>query len=304
MMVSAGADQAAWIAAGDVNSGKRPRRSAGVAGPLAALCLILLCDQAAAQSSGVYSVSPEPETLDLSGFELTFVDEFHSVDVSAAEESTWYPRTPWYGDFGEARFADHGPDGPFSIRNHRLVITLTRTASGQWQSGMIASVNPDGEGFSQRYGYFEARIQVPRGEGVWPAFWLIGMDRLDGSADVAAEIDIMEHYGAWPDRYSMKWHQWGVPSPDGDGHNWDYSRVYLDDRELADNWHTFGALVEERTITYYFNRREVWSAPTPSSHRQPMMMLVSFGLGGGWPVDPNLNNVEMLVDYVRVYRRR
>ena len=304
MMLTSRYEQAARIGAGDAESHRRRGRPTGGLA-LAAFGLLLLCGQAAAQSSSFQSVPPESETLDLSGFELTFVDEFHSADISAFEEATWYPATPWFGDFGEAVFVDHGPNGPFSIRNHRLVITATRTGAGQWQSGMIASVNPDGEGFTQQYGYFEARIQVPTGEGVWPAFWLIGINRLDESANVTAEIDIMEHYGVWPDRYSMKWHQWGVPSADGgDGHNWDYSRVYLDGRELADNWHTFGALVEERTITYYFNRREVWSAPTPNTHRQPMMLLVSFGLGGGWPVDPNLNNVEMLVDYVRVYRRR
>ena len=271
-----------------------------MAAALAVSALLLSVAPAEAQTSSV-----EPSTIDLSAFELTFVDEFQSIDISAEEPATWYPGTPWFGDFGAARFADPGPDGPFTIRNHRLVITATQTGPGRWQSGLIASVNPDGEGFTQQYGYFEARILVPTGQGVWPAFWLIGADVLDETTDVTAEIDIMEHYGHWPDRYSMKWHQWGVPSPDGsDDHNWDYSRHYLENTELADNWQRFGALVEPDRITYYFNRREVWSAPTPASHRQPMILLVSFGLGGGWPVDPGLDNVEMQVDYVRAYRRR
>ena len=276
----------------------------GVAPVLATLALLMPVVSAAAQAQDVATAEPSA-TLDLSNFELTFSDEFDSLSISATGDATWYPRTPWYGDFGEARFAEPGEGGPFSLRDGNLVITVDRIEPGRWQSGLISSVNPEGRGFAQQYGYFETRMRVPAGDGVWPAFWLIGVERLQGPRDVTAEIDIMEHYGAWPDRFSMKWHEWGVPSADGgDGHNWGYSRDYVEDGILADGWHTYGALIDEQTITYYFNGREVWSAPTPDTHHQPMMVLVNLALGGGWPVDPTLDDVELLVDYVRVYRRR
>ena len=271
---------------------------------LAPFLFLTLAEPAVAQAQDIAAGESAPSTLDLSDFELTFADEFDSLSISSTEDATWYPRTPWYGDFGEARFAEPGQGGPFSLRDGNLVITVDQIEPGRWQSGLISSMNPDGRGFAQQYGYFETRMRVPTGEGVWPAFWLIGAQRLQGRG-VSAEIDIMEHYGAWPNRFSMKWHEWGVPSADGgDGHNWDYTHVYVEDGNLGDGWHTYGALIDERTITYYFNGREVWSAPTPDIHHQPMMVLVNLALGGGWPVDPTLDDVELLVDYVRVYQRR
>src|SRR5690606_9699892 len=65
---------------------------------------------------------------------------------------------------------------------------------GMWLSGLLSARNTCGEGFSQQYGYFEARAILPVGDGMWPAFWLIGVDR----SRFTAEIDVFEHHGHKP----------------------------------------------------------------------------------------------------------
>ncbi|MGO8594024.1 family 16 glycosylhydrolase, partial [Rhizobium ruizarguesonis] len=69
-----------------------------------------------------------------------------------------------------------------------LKIEARKEADGTWRSVLLSSVNPKGEGFSQQFAYFEARMKLPPGKGFWPAFWLIGLDR----SKYTAEIDVLD----------------------------------------------------------------------------------------------------------------
>ncbi|RYE47094.1 MAG: glycoside hydrolase family 16 protein, partial [Hyphomicrobiales bacterium] len=98
--------------------------------------------------------SQEEQVVDLSKFERTFSEDFDTLDVSAWGEgvngSRWIAHTPWAGDFGDAKFTDPQPDFPFTLHDGILRIEARKDETGQWRSGLLASTNPKGQGFSQQ----------------------------------------------------------------------------------------------------------------------------------------------------------
>jgi beta-glucanase (GH16 family) len=242
-------------------------------------------------------------SLALSNFQLTFREEFDGpLDVSAWGPGTrWIAHTPWAGDFGDARFADPQKDFPFTIKNGILRIEARKDETGKWSSGLLASNDPRGNGFSQQYGYFEMRAKLPPGPGVWPAFWLCSSyNRKDETAgrDGSVEIDVLEYYGRTPCSYTATVHVW-LPKPHrSEGHT-----ITTKPYEVSSGFHRYGCLIDPQWITMYFDGIEVWQYKTPPEHNKPLMLLLNLALGPGWPIDKTPNPSVMEVDYVRVYAK-
>jgi beta-glucanase (GH16 family) len=236
------------------------------------------------------------DVLDLTGYKLVFDEEFNRLDVSPWGPGTrWIAHTPWVGDFGDAKFADPEPGFPFTIKDGVLEIEARKGADGKWRSGLLASVDRSMAGFAQKYGYFEMRAKLPRGKGLWPAFWLIGRNR----EKTTAEIDVIEHYGHMPAQYSMAVHVWDRSEASQHRSIGEETRV----REgiLYNQFNTFGVLVDPEWIRFFFNRAEVWRTPTPPEHRQEHYVLLDLAMGPGWPIDETPNPSIMEIDYVKIW---
>ncbi|NKK81203.1 glycoside hydrolase family 16 protein [Rhizobium leguminosarum] len=247
---------------------------------------------------GQPSVAQEP--LNIDAYQLTFEESFDSLDVSAWGEKTsrWIAHTPWNGDFGDARFTDPAPGFPFTTDQGILKIEARKGADGTWRSGLLSSVNPKGEGFSQQFGYFEARMKLPPGKGVWPAFWLIGLDR----SKYTAEIDVLEYYGRAPYEFSMGFHIWRQ-SQGGQNSTGGYWQK-VQDGILNSEYHTYGVDIQADKTSFYFDRQFIWSFDTPKEFHMPFYPLVNLALGSGWPIDETPNPSILLVDYIHVYQRK
>lgn len=242
---------------------------------------------------------PQPADLDISQFQLTFDEPFDRVDVSAWGPGTrWIAHTPWNGDFGDARFVNPTPGFPFSVENGILKIEAKRGNDGIWRSGLLASTDHYGHGFSQQYGYFEMRAKLPKGAGLWPAFWLVG----NAGADTSAELDILEYYGQFPDMYQSVVHVWKKSDRGRDYHSVMKHAVPAD--SLWQDFHTFGASIDPDWIVFYLDRHEMGRAPTPPEFKRPMFILLNLAMGGGWPIDKTPNPSVMQVDYVHAYKKR
>ncbi|MEA1832105.1 glycoside hydrolase family 16 protein [Methylobacterium durans] len=253
---------------------------------------------AAALLAALPAGAEEGAELDLSGYRQTFSEDFDGLDVSARGPGTrWIAHTPWNGDFGDAAFTDPRPGFPFTTKDGILTIEMRKGSDGKWRSGLLASVDPQGRGFSQRFGYFEMRAKFPAGEGVWPAFWLVGIDR----STHTSEIDVVEHYGHFPGRYTASVHVWD--RADKTRHRTVHKRVPVPEGSLSAGFHTYGVLVDAQVIRFFFDRREVARVPTPPEHHQPMYPLVDLGLGAGWPTERTPSPSTMEVDYVRVWAK-
>lgn len=261
---------------------------------LAALCGALsACDQSPA------GTRPSSRDLDISSYTRTFNEDFEHLDISAWGPGTkWIAHTPWHGDFGDAEFSDPMPGFPFATASTILRVEARKGADGRWRSGLISSRDHDGlgdTGFAQQYGYFEIETKLPKGTGVWPAFWLVGV-----TPRPRAEIDAFEYYGNAPDTYHANVHVWA----DDDAKFGDGKLVAIPPGGATGQFNRYGVRIDRDWVTFFFNRKEVWRTPTRPEFRQPMYMLADLALGSGWPIDKVPNPSFMYIKSISAYERR
>ena len=140
-------------------------------------------------------------TLDLSGYKLTFAEEFNSFTWSpdgragTTWKTTYQGLTRTLSNNGEREYYSDATVGvdPFKLVDGALRIEA-KPSSGNpldmpYTSGVITTENS----FAQQYGYFEMRAQLPEGQGLWPAFWLLSADK-----HWPPELDPLEGFGNKP----------------------------------------------------------------------------------------------------------
>lgn len=267
---------------------------------VAALCALIIvgsCSRPHAQG----------EALPICRYKKVWGDDFDDLSVSRSnnERTRWSAHTPWNGDFGDAKFidpidiyADPEKNEPFFVKNGILTIRARKHPNGKWTSGLLSSADPTTAGFALQYGYFEARMKLPPGPGVWPAFWLAANKKRDDKTP-SVEIDIIEYYGKFPDSIHSVWHVWGNTEPKT--HRSESMVTKVPSGSLSDQFHTFGAAIDKEWMIFYLDRKEIGRKPTPQEHTKPLMMLVNLALGSGWPIDKTPNPSDLLVDYVYAF---
>jgi len=161
--------------------------------------------------------------------------------------------------------------------------------------------------FEQTYGRFEARIRLPYGKGLWPAFWLLGDDS-NGTQiwPQIGEIDIMEYIGDAPTRMFGTVHGPGYSGGESVGKSYDLKNDRFDT-----GFHIFGIEWAPDYINYYVDD-VLYNQITPEDvpgewvfNRGPFYIILNLAVGGALPGSPNSETVfpqTMLVDYVRVYK--
>jgi beta-glucanase (GH16 family) len=161
--------------------------------------------------------------------------------------------------------------------------------------------------FSQTYGHFEAMIKIPRGQGMWPAFWLLGDDVFTTGWPASGELDVMENVGMEPGTAHGSMH-----SPGHSGAN-SLTGSYMlpGGRALADDFHVYAIDWQPDSVTWSVDgnpystktRADVGGGQWPFDH--PFFVLLNVAVGGSWPGAPDATTSfpqTMLVDYVRVYQ--
>jgi len=163
--------------------------------------------------------------------------------------------------------------------------------------------------FSQAYGRFEARIKIPYGQGIWPAFWLLGDNIGTTHWPNCGEIDIMENIGREPSIVHGTFHGPGYSGGRG------ISAAYAlpNGQKFSDDFHTFALEWEPNVMRFYvdgilYRTRTPADLPAGTTwvFDHPFFIILNVAVGGGWPGNPDATTVfpqQMLVDYVRVYQR-
>lgn len=160
--------------------------------------------------------------------------------------------------------------------------------------------------FSQRYGRIEARIKIPFGQGIWPAFWMLGSNINQVPWPSCGEVDIMENIGREPSIAHGTLHGPGYSG----GAGLTGSLTLPDGQKLADDFHIFAVEWEPTSIRFFVDDN-LYETRTPAdaAGRQwafdhPFFIILNVAVGGSWSGVPDATSTypqTMTVDYVRVY---
>ena len=273
---------------------------------------VLMIGVLLAACAGIVFARPAAQS-DPAKWVLTWSDEFDGPNGSAPDPSKW-THDLGGGGWGNREletYTDRVQNA--SIQDGMLVIRGLRETNagkdGVQRDYTSARLRTQGL-FSQVYGRFEARIKIPSGQGIWPAFWMLGND-IDkaGGWPNCGEIDIMENIGREPSIIHGTVHGPGYMGAKGIGAPFSLPGS----QRVADDFHVFAVEWEPNQIRFYVDDRlyhTVTPARLPAGTKwvfdHPFFLILNVAVGGGWPGNPDASTVfpqSMLVDYVRVFRR-
>jgi len=258
--------------------------------------------------AGGESPFAEP-TPTLENWELVWSDEFNGPDGSPVDETKWTHQTGGNGwgnaelEYYTDRIENSYIENP-SGKNGVLVIKAIKEkyeGLNYTSARLITSKK-----FEPTYGRFEARAQIPYGQGIWPAIWMLGTG---GKWPSAGEIDIMENIGKEPNIIHGTVHGPGYSGAKGPGGPFELP----EGQRFADKFHTYAIEWEPNVIRWYMDN-QLYFTLTPADlppgtdwvYDHPFYLLMNVAVGGGWPGRPDETTKfpqTMKVDFVRVYAR-
>lgn len=266
--------------------------------------LILLLLSLTATSCGE---EEEPEDTELS-YEVVWSDEFDGQSGSAPNPATWsYDIGRGQNGWGNAEL-QHYTDRPENVAldgNGNLVITAINE-SFDGASYTSARIKSQGT-ISSLYGRFEARIKLPSGQGLWPAFWMLGENITSVGWPNCGEIDILELRGQEPNKVLGSVHGPGYSA--GNAISGSFT---LPDGGFDDDFHVFAVEWSEDRIDYFVDGN-LYHTVTPSTVRgdwvfnTDFFMILNVAVGGNFVGAPDNSTTfpqTMTVDYVRISKLR
>jgi beta-glucanase (GH16 family) len=253
--------------------------------------------------------SHKGQSLDLTGYTQTFEDTFNSLSTitdGATGSGPWY--APARPDTSLAHFLSPSQTPvTFSIDTPGVLTITMQKVDTSWYSGHIQTVNNVGNGFAQRYGYFEARMAFERAVS-WPAFWLYTPKAYEGPGQARAEIDVIEAYGDNDyDGYHMTVHR---RSLDSQIHRSNYSGLSSAQNMAIWGWndmfdgqfHRYGCMVTRDWIIIYLDRKELSRFPTYPEAKRPLFLRLTLAMQNEFAASAT-SPTRLWVDYVRAYAR-
>lgn len=274
-------------------------------------CLLLSCLLLWILLATGYAAQQIPSSKD-GEWTLTWSDEFNGPRGSGVDPTKWVSEVGG-GGWGNQEleyYTDRLTNA--YLQNGNLVIQALQEkhtgVDGVTRNYTSARLKTLGR-FAQPYGRFEARIQIPAGQGMWPAFWMLGDDIDKAGWPACGEIDIMENIGKEPATVHGTIHGPGYSGADGI----EAPYTLPGKQHFADDFHVFAIEWDTDVVRFYVDG-EVYAtrrrADLPPGKKwvfdHPFFLLVNVAVGGGWPGNPDASTVfpqVMRVDYVRVYRR-
>jgi beta-glucanase (GH16 family) len=275
-----------------------------------------------ARATATATVRPTPTPTSPAGWNLVWSDEFNgpSIDMSnwtfiVSGEGGGNNERQYYTNGNNASIvADTGADG-----TALLIEARRETGNTCWYGPcQYTSARMVTEGKrSWQYGKIEARLKLPYGNGLWPAFWAMGST---GDWPACGEIDIMELVGGTQcgsecgDNHTHGYMWWSDNGDKSDG----AQGVNLPSGRYADAYHVFGVEWDAQQIRWFVDGQPLVRADNgqplalsitgsgKTEFHQPFYLLLNIAVGGAWPLDPPASSVfpqRMYVDWVRVYQK-
>jgi beta-glucanase (GH16 family) len=244
-------------------------------------------------ASSEYSGNPGP------GWDLTWSDNFTSFQSL----KSW--NFAQGGNYGNEELQFYSPSNVSLAHGGGLVITATATHTGQgeqcWHGPcdyMSARLDTKGK-CTQEYGLFEARIKLPTGQGLWPAFWMEGSDVNQVQSPAAGEIDVIEVNNKNPDTIEAFLH---APAKN-------YGAYLRVQDSLSSGYHVYAINWTPTGISFLVDGRRYGHVDAYEGwpFDQPFFIILDLAVGGTWPGPPNASTkfpAHMDVSWIHVYKRK
>lgn len=232
---------------------------------------------------------------------LIWNDEFEAPEI---DRKKWNLDAAYTGASNEE--IEIYTDRPENVRleNGHLVIEARKEhyMGFQYTSGRL---NTEGL-HAWQYGRVEARIRIPFGQGLWPAFWMLGIDRKTKGWPLCGEIDIMENIGKQPNTVRGTLHGPGYFREKSIGKDF-----HKTGERFANEFHLYAVEWEPEQIRWYVDDEHYFTLtpqdlPGPWAFDHPFYILLNVAVGGVWPGYPDATTTFpqfMYVDFVRVYSK-
>ncbi len=249
---------------------------------------------------------------------LVWSDEFEGPNGAAPDPSKWKHEKGGEG-WGNRELQYYtGQTENVALDGNSCLILTARTITETDQAKRMCWYGPGRftsarllthKRFSFTYGLVEARIKVPAGQGIWPAFWMLGENFGEVGWPACGEIDIMENIGKEPRIVHGTVHGPGYSGGNGIGG----MQVLPQGRMLKDDFHIFAVDWQPGVIRWYMDNQLYFElvqdqipkgTSWPFDH--PFFLLLNVAVGGEWPGSPDDTTVfpqAMRIDFVRVYQR-
>ncbi|MFJ3639448.1 family 16 glycosylhydrolase [Streptomyces sp. NPDC090108] len=241
----------------------------------------------------------------------TWSDDFDGAAGSAPDPGKWSLETGGGGNGNhELQYYTKNTGNAALDGNGDLVITARKNSDPglqcwygtcQYTSARLNTAQT----FTQAYGHYEARIKIPRGQGVWPAFWMLGDNLGSAGWPNSGEIDIMENVGKEPGTVHGTIHGPGYSGAGGIG----AAYTLPDGKAFADDFHVFAVDWSPNAITWSVDGKN-YETRTPADvngnkwvYDHPFFIILNLAVGGDWPGSPDGGTSfpqSMTVDYVHV----
>ena len=247
----------------------------------------------------------------LSGWKLVWADEFDGEAGSPVDATKWmHDIGGWGWGNNELEYYTDSLENSSLDGKGNLAIVAREDTTGEREChyGVCRYTSArllTRDKFEFTHGRVESRLKLPYGQGIWPAFWMLGADIEQVGWPQCGEIDIMEYIGKEPHNVYGTLHGPGYSGAQG------ISKPRAIDGNYPDDFHTFAVEWEPNVIRWYADG-ELYHTLTPKDmqgawvYEHDFFILLNLAVGGYWPGMPDETTVfpqMCLVDYVRVYKR-
>lgn len=250
-------------------------------------------------TSGYYSPLSYP------GKSMVWSDEFNQTSL---DMNSWNYETGGYWFNNEIQYY-RGGTANTALQNGKLVITAKRETY-QNREHTSARLTTEGK-VEYKYGRIDVRAKLTKGQGIWPAIWMLGDDMSSVGWPACGELDMMELLGHEPHKIH------GSINYGPQGNSWAHTKTTsyslpVSEGDFSDKYHVFSVLWEENSIKYYVDDN-LYATYNPNNiaggqawrFNHPFFFILNIAVGGDWPGNPDPTTIfpqQMLIDYIRIFQ--
>jgi len=231
-------------------------------------------------------------------YELVWSEEFESTTL---DSEIWNIEKGYGKNYEEQLYTEASEN--LKVENGKLVITAIKSENkNEYSSARINTLNKQ----HFKYGKIEMRAKLPKGNGTWPAIWMLGKNHLTKGYPYCGEIDIMEHVGKSPNEVH------GAVHYPIENEELISSSDQITLKALKDEYHIYSIEWDRKEITYFLDGKEYFNFDVSEANRcfkknvfrKPFYLIINLALGGKWAgeIDNSIFPAQFYVDYIKYYK--